>query len=69
MAFNRSNGLLTLLLAATASLPAQVPALPSETPAEFKVQSEAWDYTRRVERAQGRQGRADPAYAHALQRG
>ncbi|HEX7553026.1 MAG TPA: CocE/NonD family hydrolase, partial [Geothrix sp.] len=56
MPFKRSIGLLTLLLATAASLPAQVPALPSETPAEFKVQTEAWDYTRRVEMIPMRDG-------------
>jgi putative CocE/NonD family hydrolase len=60
VSIHRSIGLLTLLLASTASLSAQAPAqtqaLPSETPAEFKVQTEAWDYTRRVEMIPMRDG-------------
>ena len=38
-------GCLSLLLAV--GLGAQTPGLPSETPAEFKVASESWDFTRR----------------------
>ena len=53
----RPFGLLALLL--TAGLAAQAPqpsALPSETPAEFKVASDSWDYTRREEMIPMRDG-------------
>ena len=47
MAFRRTLGVMTALLAA--GLVAQAPpaTLPSEMPTEFKVASESWDYTRR----------------------
>ena len=55
MSTPRPFGLLALLL--TASLAAQAPAtLPSETPAEFKVATDSWDYTRREEMIPMRDG-------------
>ena len=58
MRARRPFGLLALSLLA-AGLSAQAPAasaLPSEMPAEFKVASESWDYTRRVEMIPMRDG-------------
>ncbi|HEY3400927.1 MAG TPA: CocE/NonD family hydrolase [Geothrix sp.] len=47
MAFRRTLGVVAMLLAAAPGLIAQTATLPSETPAEFKVASESWDYARR----------------------
>ena len=56
MPLTRSLGFRFLLLLAAASLWAQPPGLPSETPSEFKVATDTWDYSRREEMIPMRDG-------------